>query len=138
MMFEHFVLAIKELSICIHSGFQMLFTFILVCFGWIFFRANSLSDAWLVITQIFKLDIPSLSELFGILKSIFGTRAELYRLLLTLPVFLVASVLDYKCSIEKRVKTMPAILRYIVYVIIVVYVLLFARAEMQDFIYFQF
>lgn len=122
----------------IHRGVQMLFTFALVCFGWIFFRANSLSDAWLAITKIFTLDIPNVSELFGILKSIFGTRAELYRLLLTLPVFIVASVIDYNCSIEKKVKALPAILRFIVYVIIVVYVLLFARAEMQDFIYFQF
>lgn len=122
----------------IHRGFQMLFTFTLVCFGWIFFRANSLSDAWLVITKIFTLDTPNISDLFGILKSMFGTRAELYRLVLTLPVFLAASVLDYTHSIEKRIKTIPAILRYIVYVIIAVYVLLFARAEMQDFIYFQF
>ncbi len=122
----------------IHSIFQMLFTFVLVCFGWIFFRANSLSDAWLAITEIVTLDIPGFSELFGILKSMFGTRAELYRLLLTLPVFLLASFLDYKRPLEKRVTTMPFVLRYVVYVLIVVYVLLFARAEMQDFIYFQF
>lgn len=122
----------------IHGLFQMLFTFVLVCFGWIFFRANSLSDAWLAITEICTLDIPSFSGIFGVLKSMFGTRAELYRLMMTLPVFLGASILDYKRSIEKRVAVMPAILRYVVYVLIVVYVLLFARAEMQDFIYFQF
>ena len=33
---------------------QRIGTFMLVCFAWIFFRANSLSEAWLVITKIFS------------------------------------------------------------------------------------
>lgn len=122
----------------IHHVFRVLFTMALVCFGWIFFRANSLSDAIYAVSSIFTMDLPSFSELFGIFKSIFGTRAELYRLLLTMPVFLFASFLDYRKPIEKRVKAFPAAIRYTLYVLIIVYVLLFARAEMQDFIYFQF
>ncbi len=122
----------------IHSVLQMLFTFSLVCFGWIFFRANSLSDAVYAISSIFTLDIPSFSELFGVLKSMFGTRAEFYRLMFTVPVFLLASVIDYRVSLNKLVTTKPLVIRFVIYTLVVVYVLLFARAEMQDFIYFQF
>jgi len=134
--FEHAVRLDKVPRL--HRILQMLFTFVLVCFGWIFFRANTLSDAWYAISSIFTMDIPAISELFGVLKSMFGTRAEFYRLMLTLPVFLLASVIDYKVSLEKCATSLPTVVRFVVYVLIVVYVLLFARAEMQDFIYFQF
>lgn len=122
----------------LHTTLKMLVTFALVCFGWIFFRANSLADAWYAIRTIFSFEIPSFDDLFGILKSMFGTRAELYRLLLTLPLFVVASFLDYRYSLRKLITERPFVIRYTVYILIVFYVLLFARAEMQDFIYFQF
>lgn len=38
------------------SVFQIGFTFIIVSFAWIFFRANSLSDAFIIIGNIFKLN----------------------------------------------------------------------------------
>lgn len=122
----------------ITHAFQVVFVFALVCIGWIFFRANTLSDAWYAISKIFTLNIPTMSEIFSLLKSIFVTRAELYRLLLTLPVFFIACCVDYKASLSKLITSAPFVIRYILYILIVVYVMLFARAEMQDFIYFQF
>jgi len=35
-----------------HRAFQVLFTFIIVCFAWIFFRSNSLSDAIYIINNL--------------------------------------------------------------------------------------
>jgi alginate O-acetyltransferase complex protein AlgI len=31
---------------------QIIFTFTIVCVGWVFFRANTLSDAWLILRKI--------------------------------------------------------------------------------------
>jgi len=36
----------------LHTFFQIITTFILVCFAWIFFRANTISDAFLIIKKI--------------------------------------------------------------------------------------
>ncbi|MBQ9414478.1 MAG: MBOAT family protein [Clostridia bacterium] len=122
----------------VHGVIQMLITFCFVAFGWIFFRANSLHDAGYVITHLFAVDSLSFSSVFSVLKMMFGTRAEVYRLLLTLPVFVIASVLDYKVSLSRLITRRPAAVRYILYLLIILYMALMARSDMQDFIYFQF
>src|SRR5205807_8719064 len=38
----------------IRNALQMLFTFALVCFAWIFFRAESVSDAFYVVNHLFQ------------------------------------------------------------------------------------
>ena len=47
-----------------HKLLQVGITFALICFSWIFFRANSLSDAVYVIGHIFPLDFTSLLSAF--------------------------------------------------------------------------
>ena len=37
----------------LHKAFQVMFTFMLVCFGWIFFRANNMTDALIMVKKIF-------------------------------------------------------------------------------------
>ena len=117
---------------------KIVFTFCLVCFAWIFFRANSVQDAFYVIGNLFNFQSFSTTELYTTMKLMFDTRAEVYRLLLTLPVFIIASFVDYKCSINRIVTRRSSVTRFIIYVVIVVYILLAARADIQDFIYFQF
>ncbi len=122
----------------LRTALQMLITFLLVCFAWIFFRADSLSDAAYVITHMFSFNSLSPSYVYTELKAIFGTRAEVYRLIATLPVFIAAGFIDKYAGIKKLVNKCHPVMRYVLYAVIAVYILLFARAEMQDFIYFQF
>ncbi len=68
----------------------------------------------------------------------FETRAEVYRLFLTFPVFVIASFIDRKWSLNKLITKQNSVIRFVIYVAIVVYILLAARADIQDFIYFQF
>ena len=114
---------------------KIIFTFCLVCFAWIFFRANSVQDAFYVVSNLFRFGGESM---YTTLKLMFDTRAEFYRLLLTLPVFVIASFIDKKWTINRIVTHRSTAVRFIIYVIIVVYILLAARADIQDFIYFQF
>ncbi len=118
--------------------FKIIFTFLLVSFAWIFFRANTMSDAVYAVTHLADFRAIDVSYLFTVLKQIFGLRAEMYRLLATLPVFVAASVIDKYFSINKILSKTNQAVRFIIYVVIAVYILIFARAEMQDFIYFQF
>lgn len=49
----------------IHKIIQVGFTFTLICFSWIFFRANSLSDAVYIITHLFPLNAGAVFAVFG-------------------------------------------------------------------------
>ncbi len=122
----------------LHCGVSVALTFALVCFAWIFFRANSLADAAYAVSHLFKWGSLSLSYIFSELKLIFGTRAEFYRLIATLPLFIILSVIDRYKSLNSVFSKLRSPVRAIIYVMFVTYILLFARAEMQDFIYFQF
>lgn len=122
----------------LQNAIKIIFTFLLVSFAWIFFRANTMSDAIYAITHLFNFESLNMSYLFTVLKQIFGTRAEMYRLLATLPVFVIATFVDKYLSINKVISKTNQVFRFILYVLITVYILIFARAEMQDFIYFQF
>ena len=52
------------------NGIGMLTTFLFVCFAWIFFRANSLSDALYISSAIAKIDFGIVKDLLYIPKSI--------------------------------------------------------------------
>ena len=122
----------------LRTAIKVFITFCLVCFGWIFFRANTMHDALYVIANLFNITEISKDAVYTILKMMFETRAEVYRLLLTLPVFIVASFIDKKWSINKVFLKQGSAMRFAMYVVIVTYILLAARADVQDFIYFQF
>ena len=122
----------------LHSGGQMLLTFMLVSFAWIFFRANTMGDAVYAVTHLFDWQQITASYLFTDLKMVFGTRAEFYRLLATLPPFLAVSLVDKYRPLGKLAARTNTVVRFLCYVLFAVYILLFARADMQDFIYFQF
>ena len=42
---------------------QTLCTFVLVCFGWIFFSAPSLATAWYIVTHLFTGFVPTFNHL---------------------------------------------------------------------------
>lgn len=125
-------------GILLRNGVKIAITFSLTCFAWIFFRANSMQDAFYAVSHLFDWSALNAATLFSVLKQVFGTRAELYRLLATLPLFLAASAVDRFVGINRLVSKWPRVVRFLCYVLVVVYILLFARAELQDFIYFQF
>lgn len=122
----------------LRKGLQMIITFAFVSFAWIFFRANTMQDAVYAVTHLLDWNSLNTAYLFSELKQVFGTRAEFYRLIATLPVFLAASVVDRYVSINRLFSKLKIGWRLGLYTLILVYILLFARAEMQDFIYFQF
>lgn len=122
----------------LHNAIRIIITFGFVSFAWIFFRANTMQDAFYAVSHLFDIKEINLSYIFTELKLVFNTRAEFYRLLAILPVFVCASFTDKYRSINKFVLSFGKPTRFIIYVLIAVYIMIFARAEMQDFIYFQF
>ena len=105
---------------------QILITFSLTVFAWIFFRANTVSHALHYIADMFTINFFSFNETFS---------TELYWLVLF---FIVIEWLgkSSKYAIEK-IDKYPKIVRWFFYLGVIV--LMFAyTGEEQEFIYFQF
>jgi D-alanyl-lipoteichoic acid acyltransferase DltB (MBOAT superfamily) len=104
---------------------QMGITFGLVAFGWIFFRADNMSQAWVYISGIFSFSLFSMPEIIGV------------KALLFIVLFMIIEWIGRgnQYAIEKIGKI--PLLRYAVYYVIIIAIILFAGST-QEFIYFQF
>ena len=113
-------------------------TFLLVAFAWIFFRANSMSDAFYVCTHLFS-GIGQPLSYFGAALTDFGMKFG-DMILLLLPVILLG-IYDYtalKIDPIEKVGTLPKVARWILYYGFILMVLLLASFNSQEFVYFQF
>ncbi|WP_290574662.1 MBOAT family O-acyltransferase [Leeuwenhoekiella sp.] len=119
--------------------FRGLFTFTLVTFLWIFFRADTFSDSLIVIQNLFNWDM---SRVFN---------GELYKLGLTsgqiwLSVFFIGIMLlveYYNSFVANPISLLlkqHIVFRWSVYLILILTTLIFGAygGEQQQFIYFQF
>lgn len=126
----------------LHKFIQVAVTFSLVCFAWIFFRANSLADALYIITHLGA----------GVGEFLTGiTRKETWRvLMLDRPreEFLIAvmailfmefiHLIQRHSGIRHMLSGKPAYFRWSVYYAMVLLILAFGEFGVKQFIYFQF
>ena len=111
-------------------------TFALVCFAWVFFRANSVGDAFLLIKNLFTLHT-SLSE------SIEYLGLSLINILLVIASLIVLIILDSLVTYEggddgSDAITLGGSFVYVIWVILIVWLLLFSKDMISTFIYFAF
>lgn len=114
-------------------------TFIIVCFAWIFFRANSFNDAVLLIGGILKNNYIILftEDLYKIGLE----RNELIILGLSIVSLLVFEIMNKKQKISKVLQEQPIVFRWSVYLVIGFVILIFGvygNNDTSEFIYFQF
>jgi D-alanyl-lipoteichoic acid acyltransferase DltB (MBOAT superfamily) len=100
---------------------KQLFVFAFVTFAWIFFRAESISDAWVIVTRIFSSGL-----------------ANPYCPVLAL--VLISGVWLYQFAYESRIKWVLELrpVRIGVVVLMLLYLAIFAPSGEQAFIYLQF
>jgi D-alanyl-lipoteichoic acid acyltransferase DltB (MBOAT superfamily) len=111
---------------------RIVITFILVCAGWVVFRAKSLSDAWYIFTHFHT------GWDFG------NIRTEHF-FLRQMPVAIVSIVLLEAVQLAQRRISLtgllwqcPVVLRWVVYAGFILSVVLFGVFSKGQFIYFQF
>lgn len=107
--------------------FQMLLTFLLVVFGWIIFRAESISQAWFYICGIFNHSLFQMPEYFD--KT-------------TVFMMLVMLVIEWRnrdkaFGLQMDAGKIPLFLRYGAYFLLV-FIIYFCGGSQETFIYFQF
>lgn len=124
----------KNLAI---KAFKITTTFVVVCFGWIFFRANTLGDAFYILKDLANGSNYHLSQLSFYLipvskNTVFGVDVFLSVF------FVVVLVLFEALKGEERLKHAKYIYRLSFCVLSIWTIFLFGAFDRTEFIYFQF
>ena len=132
----HKALHIKEDSLFL-ALWQRFWTFVLVCFSWIFFRANSIKDVGILLGNLTKgWNVTAMSE------TVSSMGITLTAVLVTLLSIVILSMLDALCSDTKLYENGTASRQYttawIALAVAAAWCLLLSVGGASAFIYFQF
>ncbi|KAA3617831.1 MAG: MBOAT family protein [Calditrichaeota bacterium] len=105
-----------------------IYTFLVVCFGWVFFRANSFNDAIVVINNILQCDL----YMDRVINPYSFTVIVISFVILF--VFEIVTKNDYMMNVYKNHRW----LRWMSYYIMIISIILFGQVSSSEFIYFQF
>lgn len=115
---------------------RTLLTFALVDFAWIFFRANSMPDAIHIISHLFKGWNGEQIVQFG--SELAPYRATLITGGIGILALEAVEWMEEKKSIYQRIVEQPAMIRWSIYVLLTLSILIFGTFNQSAFIYFQF
>lgn len=132
-------LNINEESI-LYSLLRRGVTFALVCYGWIFFRAENVSDALYISKNIFKglgniKDLSFLSEMISGFKLRNGT---MIILIISILIMCIAQIITKRDDAISAINEKNIVLRWSVYFTLVMMIIFFGAFSSQNFLYFQF
>lgn len=120
------IVAMNTLLPSLKEIFQILSTFLLTCFAWIFFRAGSVSQAVLYIKNIFSTTIFSVPSHFP------------YKIIVLIGIMIVIEWLNRTRFHGLEIRRFNPWIRRIMYVSIVIIIFRYASFGNHEFIYFQF
>ena len=121
------------------KALKLMLTFTLVCFAWIFFRANTLGDAWYMVKNIFVFNPEVIigNEIYEIGLD----RREFKVALISISALLLFDLLEGKFNFFDILRKQHFTFRWAFYLILVLSILVFGvygGNEKAPFIYFQF
>lgn len=112
---------------------QIAGTFNLVCFAWIFFRANSIGDAWYIVTHLFSgLELRAGYGIGG------GGAYELSIAALAIVIMELVHWLRQRGDLQRLFMFQPIWVRWTAYYALVFFILVLGKFGVSEFIYFQF
>jgi len=126
-----------------HKYIQIIITFILICFAWIFFRTNNMSDAIYIITHLFTGILGFFTKLtdFNNLNSnllLFQTPLQFAIVVFSLGLVELIQFIQYRGGTIKILFEKPTLVRWGVYYFLVLSVIFFGTINLAQFIYSQF
>lgn len=121
--------------------FRILITFSLICFSLIFFRANTVKDAFYIINNLFSdiQNVNNIQYLYNISTQLGLNIFEILMATTCIIILFIIEIFEYKQRIYITLNKLPFIIRFIFYYIITIIILsmgVFSNAG--QFIYFQF
>ena len=123
-----------------HGALKVVITFTLICFGWIFFRAKSISDAFYIVTHLF-VGLGSLSHIKVSANNLFSLglgRFDFYIVLVSIGLMELVHGIERKGDVRHLFSGKPILLRWTFYYLLILFIIFFGAYDDQVFIYFQF
>jgi alginate O-acetyltransferase complex protein AlgI len=125
-----------------HAALQVATTFSLVCFAWIFFRANSLADAFYIVRHLLTGSRDFMAHLLlkETWQSILPGQPLSYVLIAALSItfMLLIHLIQPHRSIRLMFSERPIYFRWAVYYALILSIFFLGAFEARQFIYFQF
>jgi alginate O-acetyltransferase complex protein AlgI len=125
-----------------HKTFQVVLTFSLVSFSWLFFRAESVSDALYMVKTIFTLDGTTAISAWVFNDGSLGLDAMDFSLMANaLLLFLVFEFVNRRINVFKRLRSQPLWFRWAFYMCLIFAILIFGyygKFNPEDFVYTRF
>ena len=125
----------------LNMAVQTVTTFLLVCFAWIFFRADTMGNAWYIATHLFtNLGGFISSDALAFWSSLVGApRNEMYVALFGIAIMELVQHLHARKAMTVRLEAWSPMKRYAVYTgIVALVIFLGSYYHTAQFIYFQF
>lgn len=122
-------LLFKKLGVEIKKPFNIFLTFTFVCFSWIFFRAQNLSDAFYIITNLFKFKSDNWNFFLH------NKPGQFFTALFLILILVIFQTFEQK--FKKQFKSRLAF-RWVTYYVLILSILLLGAFNQVKFIYFQF
>jgi len=125
----------------LNNGLQLITTFLLVTFAWIFFRAKSIAIAFYVIKSIWTF---TLSDILSIIHhqssriNLGLVGLDLWIAFFTIVLLETVHIIKKKYSITHIISNQPAYLRWVIYYTFLFVLIVFSISDSKQFIYFQF
>lgn len=115
-------------------------TFALVMFAWIFFRANSLDDAFHIVSNIFNFsgDIGDIARPFASIAPLDQVHVEFWMALILIMILFVVDWLDATNRLPQLAVRSRPLVRWAVYYAAVLLIVYSVSTSQATFIYFQF
>jgi D-alanyl-lipoteichoic acid acyltransferase DltB (MBOAT superfamily) len=110
---------------------QVLITFVLVYFSWIFFRASNLPEAILILKNHFVFEHHTAINLFRI-------PADLYIAFVSIFVLILLDFSEERFMISHQIRRLPMYLKWGLLLLFISVIFLFGVWNEADFLYFQF
>ncbi len=116
----------------IHAMLEISITFLLAVFAWIFFRANSLNDAVVIIKNLFT------SDFFKGNLNLFKFKADFYLSFILIGFLLVYEIFEERYEITHKITRGWSIIRWVLLTLVLLSIFILGKWEEADFLYFQF
>ncbi|OKL38401.1 MBOAT family O-acyltransferase [Pontibacter flavimaris] len=125
----------------VYKWVQVFTVFFLVCFSWIFFRANSITDAFYIVGQSFSV-LTNPAQVFALDWSHDVFMDQGFKVfavsVVAITVMETVHLIQRNGSVSQLIMQRPAWVRWGIYYTAIIAVLLFGQFGNQEFIYFQF
>ncbi|MBN1127144.1 MAG: MBOAT family protein [Sedimentisphaerales bacterium] len=118
----------------LHEVWKILFVFVLVAVGWIFFRARSLSDAFYIVGHLFDFGGFRVADLW----TLGLPRFEMMVALGSIGVLFCVDCIASEGLLSKEYVRESTVLRYICYAVCFYAIVFFGVFDKIEFVYFQF